>query len=58
MKRTPMKSGFEYDALTSVRHNLAYTQKARVKKNAKKQYQKRFRKLWKALINKEANSGE
>ena len=51
-KRIPMKSGYEYDALTKARKWYKYLDKAGVVKKIKRQYNKRFRKHAKAEAKK------
>lgn len=53
MKRIPLKSCDEYDALTSWRRVMAYVQRSGVKKAIRKQYNKRFRKAVKVDTQKQ-----
>ena len=50
--KEPLKTGFEYDAILT-RHIYCYTGRAGVCKKAKKQINKRARRLWKRRIDKD-----
>ena len=43
MNKEPAKSGFEQDAITPWRHWLCYMRRSKVRKKAKKQMNRRFR---------------
>tara|TARA_B100001105_G_C22352726_1_gene426463 strand:+ start:599 stop:787 length:189 start_codon:yes stop_codon:yes gene_type:complete len=56
--KIPLKGGDEFDALTSARKYYVYLTRSGVAKRIKRQYNKRFRKLGKEQINKDAGSDD
>ena len=50
MQRIPLKGGDEYDILTNARKYYKYAGRAGVCKKVKKQYNKRYRRLFKKSV--------